>query len=63
MFSHAGYSQYKDYLTMLIDDEIVKLCLYHTNNTEVDNFRDLENSVTINNFYKIKVLQILEAND
>lgn len=63
LYSHGGYGQYKDYLTMLIDDEIVKLCLYHTNSVEVDNFRDLENSVTINNFYKVKVLQILEANN
>lgn len=63
LYSHAGYGQYKDYLIMLIDDEIVKLCLYHTNSVEVDDFRDLENSVTINNFYKVKVLQILEANN
>ena len=63
LFSHAGYGQYKDYLTMLIDNEIVKLCLYHTNSVEVDDFRDLENQVTINNFYKNKVLQILKAND
>jgi hypothetical protein len=48
---------------MLIDNEIVKLCLYHTNSVEVDDFRDLENPITINNFYKVKVLQILEANN
>jgi len=62
LYSHAGYGQYKDYLTMLIDGEIVKICLYHTNSVEVDDFRDMENSKTINNFYKSKVLQILEAN-
>ena len=30
LYSHAGYGQYKDYLTMVIDGEIIKLCLYHT---------------------------------
>ncbi len=63
LFSHAGYGQYKDYLTLSIDGEIIKLCLYHTNSVEVDDFRDMENPVTINNFYKTKVLQILEANN
>lgn len=63
LYSHAGYGQYKDYLTLTIDGEIIKLCLYHTNSIEVDNFRDMENSTTINNFYKTKVLQILEANN
>jgi hypothetical protein len=59
LFCACGYGQYKDYLTIEIDEKELKVSQYHTNSSLKDWYEDQENNTTINNFHKRRILELI----
>lgn len=60
LFQPVSRGKYIDKLTLVCDNN--EIIMREQHNTTPDDYRDMENMITVNNFTKRRILSIIESN-